>query len=136
MGISYLSRIFFVSSSTTDNTAAATNINKEASRLYAELLCRRHVDDMCRPPVKSHLKSHSHVVCTSSTHCLHDISTPKIFPVKQQSCCSAKNQRRKTTISEQNPEIGHIQSYTQSCIVNLPWWRKCIPLKGNGKTAA
>ena len=45
--------------------------NKEASRLYAELLCRRCADDICHPPVKSHLKSHSRVVCTSSAHHLH-----------------------------------------------------------------
>ena len=44
--------------------------NKEASRLYAELLpyraSGRHADDMCRPPVKSHLKSCSRAVHTSS----------------------------------------------------------------------
>ena len=57
-------------------------LNKEASsRLYAELLCRRHAEEICRPPVESHPKSHSHVVRTSSACRLHIICT-KFQPQK------------------------------------------------------
>ena len=50
--------------------------NKEASsRLYAELLCRQRADDICRPPVKSRLKSCSRVVHTSSAHHPHVVCT-------------------------------------------------------------
>ena len=69
--------------------------NKKASRLYAELLCRRRANDICHPPVKSHPKSGSCVVHMSSAPCPHEISTPKIFPVKQQSnSCAKKEQKR------------------------------------------
>ena len=59
-------------------------------------------DDICHPPAKSPMKSHSHVIhtssachphviCVSSARCLHETSSPKIFPVMQQSNSSAKN---------------------------------------------
>ena len=52
-------------------------------------------DDICHPPAKSHPKSHSCVICTSSAHHLqvicmssahrpHEISTGNIFPLKEQ----------------------------------------------------
>ena len=81
-------------------------VNKEASRLYAELLASRAddmhasgrcADDIWRLPVKSHPKSHSCVFCTSSARSPHEISTPKIFPVKQQSNSSAKNEKKHDT---------------------------------------
>ena len=40
------------------------------------------MDDICCPPVKSCPKSCSCVICTSSARRPHEISTPKIFPVK------------------------------------------------------
>ena len=60
------------------------------------------LDDICHPPAKSPMKSHSRVVCMSSTchlhiicmlsaRRLHETSSPEIFPVKQQSNSSAKN---------------------------------------------
>ena len=49
-----------------------TCINKEASRLYAELLCRRGADDICHPPVKSSPKSNFFV---SSTRHLYIVRT-------------------------------------------------------------
>ena len=54
-------------------------------------------DDTCHPPAKSPTKSHSRVIRTSSAHRPHEISTPKIFPLKEQTallkisvltCCS------------------------------------------------
>ena len=47
------------------------------------------VDDICHPPAKSPTKSHSCVICMLSTRRLHEISTPKIFPLRADS--SAKN---------------------------------------------
>ena len=41
-------------------------------------------DDICHPPAKSHPKSHSRVICTSSARHLHEISTGNIFPLKEQ----------------------------------------------------
>ena len=52
--------------------------------------CGRHADDICCPPVKSCLKSCSCVVCTSSACRLHEISTPKIFLVKEQNSSANK----------------------------------------------
>ena len=68
--------------------------------------CGQHADDVpddiCHPPAKSPMKSHSRVICTSSACCPHVIctssahrpqetSSPKIFQVKYQSNSSAKN---------------------------------------------
>ena len=87
---------------TSSSGAGVTIYNEEASRLYAELLslvictmCGRCADDICHPPVKSRPKSHSrvirmssaccpHIICTSSARCPHEISTWKIFPLKEQ----------------------------------------------------
>ena len=48
------------------------------------MMCRWHPDDICHPPAKSHLKSHSCVIRTSSACHPHEISTGNIFPLKEQ----------------------------------------------------
>ena len=54
--------------------------NKEASRLYAELLS--HADDVRTTSIIRQWNLARNLALVSSAHRPHEISTPKIFPVK------------------------------------------------------
>ena len=56
--------------------------------------CRWRLDDICHPPVKSHPKSHSRVICMSSACCLHVVCTrlqlPKYFQLNSRTALLTK----------------------------------------------
>ena len=96
-----------------DDTRCSTSWNW-ATQASVQMTCGWHPDDICHLPVKSHPKSHSrvirtssachlHVIRTSSTRRLHETSTSNIFPLKEQTALLKTKYREKIVARPELP---------------------------------